>query len=200
MQENLALAKQKLENLTLRAPLSGQLSSLRAEIGQSTAPGERLGQIDVLNGHKVRAPIDEHYIDRVEVGKEGQFDFSGGTYRLKVIKVFPEVQDGRFEVDLAFLGQEPEGIRRGQSLHVRLELSEITEAILLERGGFFQKTGGNWVYLLDASGNTASKRNIRLGRQNSDYFEVLEGLRPGEKVITSSYDNFGDMEKLVINK
>ncbi|MEW6363428.1 MAG: efflux RND transporter periplasmic adaptor subunit [Acidobacteriota bacterium] len=197
MEANLAVAKQKLENLTIRAPVTGQLTSLKAEVGQSMSPGERLGQIDILDGFKVRAPIDEHYIDRVEVGKVGDFELSGQTYRLVVKVVFPEVREGRFEVDMEFSGTEPEGIRRGQSLHIRLALSDTTRAILLQRGGFYQKTGGNWVYVLD-SDKEAVKRGIRLGRQNSDFFEVLEGLKPGDRVITSSYDSFGDMERLVI--
>ncbi len=198
MEENLKLLKEQLENLTIRAPITGHLTSLNAEVGQSIAQGERLGQIDNVEGFKVRAQIDEHYINRVEVGKTGEFDFAGNTYQLKVQKVFPEVLEGRFEVELEFIDQEAKGIRRGQSLHIRLQLSELSEGILLARGGFYQTTGGNWVYILDNSGDFAVKRRIRLGRQNPQYFEVLEGLEPGEKVITSSYENYGDMERLVL--
>jgi HlyD family secretion protein len=198
MQENLVLVRQQLENLTIKAPISGHLTSLNAEIGQSKAPGERLGQIDEMEGFKVRAEIDEHYISRIELDRIGRFDFSGQTYELKVQKIFPEVKEGKFEVDLVFASEEAHGIRRGQSLHIRLELSEASEATLLSRGGFYQATGGNWVYVLDESGDFAAKRHVRLGRQNPQYFEVLDGLNPGERVITSSYDNYGDMERLVL--
>jgi HlyD family secretion protein len=198
MQSNLDLLKQQMENLTVRAPISGHLTSLTAEKGQSKSQGDRLGQIDDMAGFKVRAQIDEHYINRVEEGKLGEFDFDGNTYELKVKKVFPEVREGRFEVDLGFTGKEAEGIRRGQSLHIRLQLSELSTAVLLARGGFYQTSGGNWVYVLDKSGESAVKRPIRLGRQNPQFFEVLEGLKIGEKVITSSYENFGDMERLIL--
>jgi len=198
MEENLDVMKDNLENLTIRAPVSGHLTSLNAEIGESKAPGQRLGQIDVLEGFKVRAAIDEHYIARVETGRTGEFDFAGGTYKLSVKKIYPEVREGRFEVDLEFQGKEPQGITRGQTLHIRLELSDISEAILLPRGGFYQTTGGNWVYVLDESAHFATKRKIKLNRQNPEVFEVLEGLVPGERVITSSYESFGDMERLVL--
>lgn len=198
METNLALLKSQLENLTVKAPITGFLTSLVAEVGQSKAQGERLGQIDDVTGFKVRAPIDEHYINRVEVGKIGQFDFSGNTFDLKISKVYPEVRDGRFEVDMEFVGKNAEGIRRGQSLHIRLQLSDVSQAILVARGGFYQTTGGNWVYVLDSSGKYAVKRQIRLGRQNPEFFEVLEGLKPGEQTITSSYENYGDMDRLVL--
>ncbi len=198
MEDNLRVAKEKLENLTIRAPVSGHLTSLNAEIGESKAPGQRLGQIDVLEGFKVRAAIDEHYITRVEAGKMGEFDLAGKTGKLIVSKIYPEVREGRFEVDLNFVDKEPAGIRRGQTFHIRLELGDISEAILLPRGGFFQTTGGNWVYVVHESGNFATKRKIKVGRYNPDVFEVLEGLTPGEKVITSSYENFGNMERLIL--
>lgn len=198
MEASLTLLKAQLENLTVKAPISGHLTSLLAEVGQSKAPGERLGQIDDVTGFKVRAPIDEHYIARVEVGKTGQFDFSDNTFDLKVSKVYPEVRNGQFEVDMEFVGKNAEGIRRGQTLHIRLQLSDISVAILIPRGGFYQTTGGNWIYIMDPSGKYAIKRQIRLGRQNPEFFEVLEGLKPGEQVITSSYENYGDMERLVL--
>ena len=138
-------------SLTIRAPISGHLTALAAEVGQSKTPGQRLGQIDKLGGFKVRADIDEHYINRIETGRIGRFDFAGKTYEMAVVKVFPEVKEGKFEVDLEFTGQEAAGIRRGQSIHLRLELSEASEAILLARGGFYQTTGGNWVFVLDKS-------------------------------------------------
>lgn len=198
METNLALLKSQLENLTVKAPIAGYLTSLMAEVGQSKAQGERLGQIDDVTGFKVRAPIDEHYINRVEVGKIGEFDFSGNTFELKISKVYPEVRDGRFEVDMEFTGKNAEGIRRGQSLHIRLQLSDVSQAVLIARGGFYQTTGGNWIYVLDSSGKYATKRQIRLGRQNPEFFEVLEGLKPGEQAITSSYENYGDMDRLVL--
>ena len=197
MQENLQVAKGKLDNLTLRAPISGILTSLPAEPGQSKSPGDRLGQIDAPGGYKARAMIDEFYIDRIQKGKPGQFELSGSTYRMVVSRVYPEVLDGKFSVDLEFPGRQAPGIRRGQTLHIRLELSDVAEALLLPRGGFFQKTGGNWAFVLEPDGKTALKREIRLGRQNPDAFEVLAGLRAGERVITSSYDSFGDNERLV---
>ncbi len=198
MEDNLNVAKGKLDNLTLRAPITGILTSLQAEPGQSKSPGERLGQIDAPEGYKARASIDEFYIDRIQKGKPGQFELSGNTYRMVVSRVYPEVQDGKFVVDFEFPGRQAPGIRRGQTLHIRLELSDVAEALLLPRGGFFQKTGGNWVFILEADGKTAVKRDVRLGRQNPDAFEVLSGLKSGDRVITSSYDNFGDNERLVL--
>ena len=200
MEANLKIVKQNLDNLTIKAPVSGQLTSLNAEIGESKSRGERLGQIDVLDGFKLRVNIDEYYISRVSIGQTGTFTFAGDQYKLAVKKVYPEVLNGRFEVDMEFVGEEPEGIRRGQSQHIRLELGDPSEALLLARGGFFQKTGGQWVYLLEESENVAVKQPIRLGRQNTDVFEVLEGLKPGDKVITSSYDTFGNIDKLVIEE
>ncbi len=198
MRENLAVTQNKLESLVLRAPVSGQLTSLRAEvIGESKQPGERLAQIDVLDGFKVRAPIDEHYINRVEKGREGEFTLSGKEYRLTVKKVYPEVTDGRFEIDLEFNGEVPANLRNGQTLHIRLELGDLSEALLLPRGGFYQTTGGNWVFVLDESGDFAVRRPVKLGRWNTDVYEVLEGLEPGDLVITSSYDGYGDMQRLV---
>jgi HlyD family secretion protein len=200
LDSNLRIAQKRLDNLIIRAPIDGQLTSLNAEIGESKAPGERLGQIDVLDGFKVRAAIDEHYIARIEMEQMGQFDFAGKTYTLVTRKVFPEVQNGRFEVDMEFEGKEPGDIRRGQTVRIRLELGDLTEAVMLARGGFYQKTGGNWVYVVEPSGNFATKRQIRLGRQNTQVFEVLEGLEPGEQVVTSSYDNYGDIDKLVLKE
>ncbi len=198
MQTNLSIVRQQLESLTVKAPLSGYLTSLNAEIGQAKNRGDRLGQIDDIEGFKVRAQIDEHYINRVAEEKIGDFDIADKTFGLKIQKIYPEVKEGKFEVDLVFTGKVPEGIKRGQTLHIRLQLSEASEAILLARGGFYQTTGGNWAYVLDKSGDFATKKPLRLGRQNPQFFEVLEGLNPGDKVITSSYENFGDMERLVL--
>jgi HlyD family secretion protein len=198
MQANLEIVKTKLENLIIKAPITGQLTSLNAEIGESKSPGERLGQIDVLDSFKVRVDVDEFYIARIEIGKTGSFDFAGETYQVEIRKIYPEVQNGRFAVDMYFSKEVPQGIRRGQTLHIRLALGDLSEATLLARGGFYQKTGGQWVYVLDKSDDFAIKRDIKIGRQNPQYFEVLDGLKPGEKVITSSYETFGDNEKLVL--
>ena len=198
MNDNLDIARQKLENLTIRAPITGYLTALNAEIGQAKSPGDKLGQIDVLQGFKVRAGIDELYKPRVEAGKTGEFDLSGKTFTLSVRKVFPEVKDGKFEVDMDFTSGEPEGITRGQTLHILLNLGGISDAILLPRGGFYQTTGGNWVFVVDKSGHFAVKRQIKLNRQNPQDYEVMEGLKPGEQVITSSYESFGDIERLIL--
>lgn len=198
MQANLEIVKTKLENLIIKAPITGQLTSLDAEIGESKSPGERLGQIDVLDSFKVRVDVDEFYIARIEIGKTGSFDFAGKTYQVEIRKIYPEVQNGRFAVDMYFSEDVPQGIRRGQTLHIRLALGDLSEATLLARGGFYQKTGGQWVFVIDKSDNYAIKRDIKIGRQNPQYFEVLDGLKPGEKVITSSYETFGDNEKLVL--
>jgi HlyD family secretion protein len=196
MQANLKIIKQKLEKLVLTAPIAGHLTSLNAEVGQLKAPGERLGQIDVLEGFKISANVDEYYISRISTGQEGEVKIAGKTYRVVSSKVYPEVKDGRFQVDMEFVDAEPEGIRRGQSVQIRLALGELSQAVMLARGGFYNDTGGNWAYVLDNSGKYATKRKIRLGRYNTQVYEVLEGLEPGEKVITSSYDNFGDFDRL----
>jgi HlyD family secretion protein len=198
MENNLEVAKEKLGNLTIRARVSGHLTSLDVELGQSKAPGQRLGQIDVLSGFRVRASIDQHYITRVEIGRTGQFPYANNSYKLVINKIYPEVRDGRFDVDMEFAEKEPAGIRRGLTLHIRLELGDISEAILLAKGGFYSSTGGNWVYVLDESESIATKKSIRLNRQNTEVYEVLSGLSPGEKVITSSYESFGKMERLIL--
>lgn len=199
MEQNLKIVRQRLDNLTLRAPAAGQLTALNAEIGESIGQGQRLGQIDIVDAFKVRAEIDEHYITRVSRGQAGQFDHAEQPHGLTVRKVYPEVQQGRFEVDLEFDDDAPTGIRRGQTLHIRLELGDLEDAVQVARGGFYQATGGHWVFVLDESGDRAVRRDIKLGRQNPKVYEVLEGLRPGERVITSSYETFGDdMDVLVL--
>jgi HlyD family secretion protein len=198
LQMNLELIRENIDNLTVKAPIDGQLTALNAETGQSKSAGERLGQIDALDGFKVRADIDEYYIARIAKGLNATAEIDGNDYKLVVSKVFPEVKDGKFQVDMEFEGKVPDGIRRGQTLQIRLQLSERTKALLLSRGGFYQKTGGQWVFAVDKSGSMAIKRSISLGRQNPDYFEVLNGLKPGDKVVTSSYDNFGDVQKLIL--
>ncbi|RNL90638.1 efflux RND transporter periplasmic adaptor subunit [Sinomicrobium pectinilyticum] len=195
----LDLMRKKVGDLVVRAPVDGQLTSLDAEIGQSKTKGERLGQIDVLSGFKVRADIDEHYISRIYNGQSGSFTFKNETYTLVIKKVYTQVTNGRFQVDMHFEGDVPEGIRRGQTLQIRLALSQEKEALLLAKGGFFQKTGGNWVFKVSEDGKSAYKQEIRLGSQNTEYYEVLEGLQPGDKVVTSGYDNFGDIQELILN-
>ncbi|MBK0403970.1 efflux RND transporter periplasmic adaptor subunit [Adhaeribacter sp. BT258] len=197
MQQNINIARSTLSNLYITAPISGQLSTLKAEVGESKTAGENIGQIDDLNGFKVKASIDEHYISKVYPGLKAAFDFNGQTHSVSVAKVFPEVQNGQFQVDLEFPeGKTPEGIRRGQSLQIRLHLSGGDKATLIPRGGFYQSTGGAWAFVVDKSGKFAEKRTIKLGRQNPQYYEVLAGLKPGDQVIVSSYDGYGDIEKL----
>ena len=199
-QNALGVMRKKVGDLIVRAPVDGQLTSLDAEIGQSKNKGDRLGQIDVLSGFKVRADIDEHYISRIYTGLKGGFTFANKDYKLTITKVYTQVTSGRFQVDMEFDGEVPKGIRRGQTLQVRLALSDETQALLLQKGGFFQQTGGNWIFKLSADGNTAYKVDIQLGRQSPDYYEVLQGLKPGDKVIVSSYENYGDMQELVLKK
>ncbi len=196
MKQNLEMVRERLENLNIKAPADGQLGSLDIEIGQSINRGERIGQLHILNNFKVLAEVDEHYIDRVRRDLSASLQRNDQEFILKTKKVYPEVRDGRFKVDLIFDGKSPENLRTGQTYHIKLELGQAVEATLLARGGFFQSTGGQWVFVLDESGRFATKRNIKIGRQNSQYFEVLEGLQTGEKVITSSYDTFGDNERI----
>jgi HlyD family secretion protein len=198
LQKNLELIRENIDNLTVKAPINGQLTSLIAETGQSKSPGDQLGQIDALDGFKVRADIDEFYILRIANGLHATVEIDTKNYNLKVMKVYPQVTSGKFQVDMTFEGDLPDGIRRGQTLQIRLQLSERTKALLLPRGGFYQKTGGQWIFILNGSGSEAIKRSISLGRQNPDYFEVLTGLIPGDKVVTSSYDNYSDVDKLVM--
>ena len=194
MQDTLDLIKKKQENLIVKAPLSVYLTALNAEVGESKAPGQHFGQIDVIDRFRVSCMIDEHWIPRVEVGRIGTFDWSGESHQLRVRRKFMEVLEGRFEVDMDFV----EGLSRGLTLHIRLNQGELSEAIVLARGGFFQTTGGNWVYVVDSDEKLAVKRRIRTNRYNTQVYEVIEGLEPGEKVITSSYESFGDMERLIL--
>jgi HlyD family secretion protein len=195
-QKNLQLMRENLSNLVVKAPVGGLLSSIEAEVGSSITAGQNIGQIDDLNGFKMRAGVDEHYISRIFVGLKGTMEFNNQNYDLLIAKVYPEVKSGRFEVDMTFSAKTPDGIRRGQSASIRMELGKSSKAILIPVGGFFSETGGNWVYVMDATGKKAAKRNITLGRRNPEFFEVLDGLKPGEKVITSSYENFGKNEVL----
>ena len=186
-----------LDNLVIRAPIDGQLSHPPLDPGQNVVPGQRLGWIDIMGSYKVRVPIDELYLPRITEGLLAQTSFNNRDYTLKISYVYPGVTNGRFEVDMDFVGDAPEGIRRGQSLRLRIQLSQSSEELLLPVGGFYKDTGGNWVYVVE--GDRAVKRDIKLGRKNTENFEVLEGLKPGDRVITSSYENFGDNEVLLLN-
>jgi HlyD family secretion protein len=192
----LELMRRKVGDLIVRAPVDGQLTSFDAEIGQNKNPGERLGQIDVLSGFKVRADIDEHYISRIYPDLEGEFTLSGKSYKLRIKKVYTQVTNGRFQVDMEFSEEIPEGIRRGQTLQIRLALSDETKALLVPKGGFYQQTGGNWIFKLDKDGKSAYRVDIQLGRQNPDYYEVISGLEVGDKVITSSYETYEKVQEL----
>ncbi|GAA4325299.1 efflux RND transporter periplasmic adaptor subunit [Flaviaesturariibacter amylovorans] len=196
----LDVMKRKVGDLIVRAPVDGQLTSLEAEIGQSKNKGERLGQIDVLNGYKVRVDIDEHYLPRVFNGLQGEATLAGKTYTLTITKIYTQVANNRFQVDMRFEGAVPDGIRRGQTLQIRLALSDETQALLLPKGGFYQQSGGNWVFRVSPDGSTAYKVDVQLGRQNPDYYEVMSGLKPGDKVITSSYETYTNMQELTIKK
>ena len=197
-QNALNVMQEKVGDLIVRAPIDGQLTSLDAEIGESKNKGERLGQIDVLDGFKVRVDVDEHYLSRVYTGLKGTFSFNDTTYTLEIKKVYSNITNGRFQVDMEFVGKVPQGIRRGQTLQILLALSDARTAVLLPKGGFYQQTGGNWIFKVSSDGKTAYKTDIQLGLQNPDYYEVIEGLKPGDKVITSSYDNYGDMQELIL--
>jgi len=197
---NLAGINKILENLTIKSPIDGQLSTDHWEIGQVVNQGQRLGQVDVVGSYKVRVPIDELYLPRISVGLHVLLpNFNGKDYNLTISYIYPTITSGRFEVDMNFEGEAPPGIRRGQSLRLRIELGQSSTELLLPSGGFYKDTGGNWVFILDAE-NHAVKRDIKLGRKmGSEYFEVLEGLEPGDKVITSSYENFGNNEVLILD-
>ncbi len=197
----LSILKKKVDGLVIRAPRDGQLTSLDAEVGQARTEGYALGQLDVLDGFKVRLQdVDEHYINRVFTGQTGTFSFNDTTYTLKIVKVFTQIVNGRFMVDMNFVGKVPHGIRKGQTLQITLALSDETTAVLVPKGGFYQQTGGNWIFKVSADGKTAYRVDIQLGRMSTDFYEVLSGLQPGDKVVTSSYENYGTMQELVLKK
>lgn len=189
-----------LENLVIRAPMDGQLSRPQLDPGQAVGTGQRLGQVDVVGSYKVRVPIDELYLPRIAEGLRATTTFNNKDYVLEISYVYTTIANGRFDVDMQFVGDAPTGIRRGQSLRLRIELSQSSEELLLPVGGFYKDTGGNWVYVLEDGGNRAVRRDVKLGRKNPEHFEVLEGLQPGDKVITSSYENFGNNEVLILNE
>ena len=197
MKRSLALVRERIENLKVKAPIDGQVGNLDAQIGQSIAAGEHIGQI-ITPDLKVQAQIDEHYVERVVPGLPADFTRDGGSYKLEVTKPYPEVKEGQFRTDLQFTAGRPENIRAGQTYHINLQLGDPAQAILVPRGGFFQMTGGRWMYVVDESGKFAIRQPIRIGRQNPQYYEVTEGLKPGDRVIVSGYELFGDNEKLIL--
>jgi len=200
MKKTLALMRKKVGDLIVRAPVDGQLTSLDAEIGQNKNQGQTLGQIDVMSGYKVRVDVDEHYISRVFTGLKGNALIAGKNYDLAIKKVYTQVTAGRFQVDMVFTDSVPSSIRKGQTLQIGLTLSDERRAILLPKGGFYQQTGGNWIFKVNESGTMAYKVDIQLGNQNPDNYEVLQGLKPGDKVITNSYENYGTIQELVLKK
>ena len=197
MQLNMQMIRKRKSNLIVRAPIDGELGLLDVVLGQSIASGTKIGQINSVGTYKVEAQIDEHYIDRVVDGLEATFERQGETYSTVIRKVYPEVRDGKFKADFKFDGEQPDNIRSGQTYYLNLQLGQPEEAVIIPRGTFYQKTGGKWIYVVNKEGTKAVKREIRIGRQNPQYYEVLEGLAPGEKVITSGYDTYGDSDVLV---
>ena len=197
MQLNMSMIRRRKSNLIVKAPIDGELGLLDVVLGQSIAAGTKIGQINSVGLYKVEAQIDEHYIDRVVAGLEATFERQGETYSTVIRKVYPEVRDGKFKADFKFGGEQPDNIRAGQTYYLNLQLGQPEEAVIIPRGTFYQKTGGKWIYVVNKEGTKAVKREIRIGRQNPQYYEVLEGLEPGEKVITSGYDTYGDSDVLV---
>ena len=197
-QESLEIVRRQLEDLWVTAPIEGLLSTVNVEIGQQIGQGTTIAQIDDLDGFKISANVDQHYLPRVYEGLVGTYDFAGQTYSLTIRKKFPEINNGTFVVEM--IGQVPDGVRRGQTISIRLQLSEEKNAVQIPRGSFFQTTGGNWIFVLNDAGDMAEKRQIRIGNQTPRHYEVLEGLIPGEKVIFSSYDGYDDKDKLIIKQ
>ena len=196
MRLNMQMIRRRKENLTIKAPIDGELGLLDVVLGQSVSQGVKIGQINSLGSYKIEAQIDEHYIDRVVAGLEATFERRDEAYSAVIRKVYPEVRNGKFKADLKFVGEQPANIRSGQTYYLNLQLGQPEQAVLVPRGAFFQTTGGRWIYVVDADGNGATRREIRISRQNPQYYEVLEGLQPGERVITSGYEKFGDSDKL----
>lgn len=192
----LEATENNLNNLTVTAPIEGQLTLNEFNAGQSISSGTDIGQVDVLDSYKLRVNIDEYHLQRITAGLRGTWNFNGQTYELEITRIFPTIQNGQFEVNMEFVNEVPDGLRRGLTARIRLELSESETALLLPKGGFFQNTGGNWVYLVSEDGSRAERHDIRIGRQNPEYFEVLGGLEAGDRVITSSYETFGDNQVL----
>ena len=200
MRNNLDMVKKRVENLNVRATVDGELGLLSPEIGQSISKGENMGQINVLTSYKVVAQIDEHYIDRVRTQLDATLDRQNNKFNLTVRRVYPEVRNGTFKIDMIFRDSMPDNIRTGQTYYISLQLGQPKVSVLVPIGGFFQETGGQWIFVLDPSESFATKRSISIGRKNPKYYEVLEGLKPGEKVIVSGYETFGKNEKLILKK
>jgi len=198
IRKNLLLVRQRVESLNVRAQVNGQVGELGVEIGQSVVAGEKIGQISVLSDYKVEASIDEHYIDRVRQGLDAEFERQDKNFALLVKKVFPEVREKMFKTDFVFVGERPDNIRAGQTYYINLQLGQPSETVLLPRGSFFQTTAGQWIFVVSEDGRQAVRRKIGIGRQNPQFYEVLSGLEPGEKVITTGYDTFGDSQVLII--
>ena len=198
MRRNIQLIHQRKENLNVRSQIDGELGLLDVVLGQNISPGQMIGQINDLSDYKIEAMIDEHYIDRVRPGLSATFERQGATFALTVRKVYPEVREGKFRTDFVFTGERPDNIRSGQTYYINLELGQPTESVIIPKGTFFQSTGGSWIFVLDADGKRAYRRQIKIGRQNPQYYEVLEGLEPGERVIVSNYESYKDNEVLVL--
>lgn len=199
MNRNMQLIRERVANLHVKSPIDGELGLLDVVLGQSVTMGQKIGQINDLSDYKIEALIDEHYIDRVRQGLEASFERQGATFGASLRKVFPEVRNGQFKADFNLTGERPDNIRTGQTYYLNLQLGQPTEGIIIPRGSFYQATGGTWIYVVDKEGKKAHKRNIKIGRQNPQYYEVLEGLQSGEKVITSSYENYGKNDVLVFS-
>ena len=198
MMLNIRLVRERVENLKIKAPIDGEVGMLEAVLGQSLTQGMNIGQINDLSAYKVQVLVDEHYIDRINTGLTATFERQDNRYEMQLRKVYPEVRNGQFKADFRFSGEVPENIRSGQTYYLNLQLGQPTQAVIIPRGSFFQRTGGKWIYVIDEKGEKAHKREIKIGRQNPRYYEVTEGLHNGEKVITSSYDNFGDNDILIL--
>jgi HlyD family secretion protein len=198
LEKSLAFARENLDDLNIRAPIAGKLSGFAIEVGQSIEPGGRLGQIDDPDGYKLSANIDEYYLGRVDLRQVAVAEHDGKDLDLRVAKIYPQIENGQFRVDMDF-DEQPAGLRRGQTLQLRLTLGDNSDAVLIPNGSFYQETGGNWVFVVSADGTEAVRRSVRLGRRNTDYIEVLDGLEPGERVVTSPYTNYVDMDRLKID-
>ena len=196
LNRSMGVAQSSLSQLAIKAPVTGQLSGFDIQLGQSLQQGERIGQIDSAGADKLQADVDEYYLGRVAVGQTASADIDGKTFRLKVSKVYPQVRNGQFQIDLVFIGPEPTSVQRGQTVQAKLTVGDSSKALLVPNGAFFNDTGGNWIFVVDKSGNSATRRQVQLGRKNSDFIEVLGGLKPGERVITSSYSGLTDKDHL----
>ena len=200
MKRNMQLIRQRIDNLQVKSPIDGEVGLLDVVLGQSVSSGQKIGQVNDLSDYKVEAQIDESYIDRVRAGLDATFERQDTNFTMRLRKVYPEVRDGQFRADFTFVGAHPRNIRSGQTYYLHLELGQPTDAVIIPRGSFYQTTGGSWIYVLSPEGDRAYKRQIRIGRQNPQYYEVLEGLEPGERVIVSGYENYGSNDVLILNK